>query len=228
MDAPTAAFALERVTLRRGGAVLLDGVTCRIAAGDCTALVGPSGAGKSTLLRLLNRLEEPTSGSVRLHGRPLPDLDVLALRRRVGLVGQTPVLLTGRVLDDLRAGHPSLSEDQALALLDRVGLPASMLERATAGLSGGEAQRVCLARALALRPQVLLLDEPTSALDAAAAAAVETVVTQMIAAGQTVVLVSHHAAQARRIAGHALVLDDGRLVEHGPAGHVAYLQEARI
>ena len=114
----SSAFALEQVTLRRGDAVLLDGVTCEIAAGACTALIGSSGAGKSTLLRLLNRLDEPTSGVVRFHGEPLPDLDVLALRRRVGLVGQRPVLLTDRVLDDLRAGRPGLTEEEGTALLD--------------------------------------------------------------------------------------------------------------
>jgi putative ABC transport system ATP-binding protein len=225
MDTPV--FALDQVVVRRGRAVLLAGVTCQIPAGMCTALVGPSGAGKSTLLRVLNRLEEPAGGSVRFGGRPVRDLDVLALRRRVGLVGQAPVLLTGRVLDDLRVGRPGLGEDQALALLERVGLPASMLTRDTAGLSGGEAQRVCVARALALEPEVLLLDEPTSALDAGSAAAVEGVVAQLVTAGMAVVLVSHHTAQARRVAGHAVVLDGGRVAEHGPAGRIAYLEEVR-
>jgi hypothetical protein len=144
MDTPV--FALDQVVVRRGRAVLLDGVSCQIPAGTCTALVGPSGAGKSTLLRVLNRLEEPAAGSVRFGGRPVRDLEVLALHRRVGLVGQAPVLLAGRVLDDLRVGRPGLDEDQALALLERVGLPASMLSRGTAGLSGGEAQRVCVAQ----------------------------------------------------------------------------------
>ncbi|MQY07431.1 ABC transporter ATP-binding protein [Actinomadura macrotermitis] len=218
-------FGLERVTVQRGGALLLDDVSCRIPARSCTALVGPSGAGKSTLLRLLNRLEEPSDGVVRLHGRPLPELDVLAVRRRVGLVGQQPVLLTDRILDDLRVGRPDLDAEQAAGLLERVGLPPGMLERATAGLSGGEAQRVCLARALAVGPEVLLLDEPTSALDAVSAKAVETAVRDLVAAGTTAVLVSHNTAQARRIAGHALVLDHGRLTAAGAIDRIAYLDE---
>jgi UDP-glucose/iron transport system ATP-binding protein len=226
MSTPIPVFALEQVSVRRGGVVLLDAVTCQIPASACTVLAGPSGAGKSTLLRLLNRLEEPDSGTVCFRGQPVRDWDVLVLRRAVGLVGQAPVLLTSRVLEDLRVGRPGLGEDQAAQLLGRVGLPVSMLGRASAGLSGGEAQRVCLARALALEPEVLLLDEPTSALDAASAEAVEAVVTQLAAAGMAVVLVSHHIAQARRIASHALVLDRGRLAEHGPAGHVTYLKEA--
>lgn len=222
---PPSVFALERVTVRRGGSVILNAVTCRIPAGECTALVGPSGAGKSTLLRLLNRLQEPSDGTVHFLDRPLPTWDVLALRRRVGLVGQQPVLLTDRVLDDLRVGRPDLGEEQAATLLDQVGLPASMLARATAGLSGGEAQRVCLARALAVEPEVLLLDEPTSALDPASAMAVETTARDLITAGLTVVLVSHNAAQARRIADQVLVLRAGRLAASGPAHEAAYLKE---
>lgn len=222
-----AGFTLEQVTVRRGGAVVLDAVTCQIQAGMCTAVVGRSGAGKSTLLRLLNRLAEPTSGRILLDGRPLAEFDVLALRRRVGLVAQTPVLLTGRVLDDVRVGCPDLRDDQAAALLERAGLPAAMLHRATAGLSGGEAQRVCLARALAVGPAVLLADEPASALDPHSAAAVEAALGDLAAAGTTVVLVSHNAAQARRLASEVLVLDHGRLTERGPAGLVTYLREAR-
>lgn len=218
-------FALDSVTVRRGRAVLLDDVTCAIPAGACTALVGPSGAGKSTFLRLLNRLQEPTRGTVLLHGRPLPELDVVALRRRVGLVGQQPVLLTDRVLDDLRVGRPELTQERAADLLDRVALPADLLTRPTAGLSGGEAQRVCLARALAVEPEALLLDEPTSSLDAVSAKAVEAVVRALVAAGLAVVLVSHDTAQARRTADLALVLRGGRLAEHGGAHDVDYLRD---
>jgi putative ABC transport system ATP-binding protein len=211
-------FGLEQVTVRRGGALLLDGVTCQIPARSGTAVTGPSGAGKTTLLRLLNRLEEPDSGRIYLDGQILPDLDVLALRRRVALVAQAPVLLTGQVLDELRAGQPSLSEDRAAALLEQVSLPPAMLARATAGLSGGEAQRLCLARALAARPQVLLLDEPTSALDQVSASAVERAASSFITAGGTVVLVSHDPGQTARVAGQVLTLHAGRLTSAGPAG----------
>ncbi len=209
-SAPTL-FTLDRVTVRRGGTLLLDKVSCHIPAGSCTAVTGPSGAGKTTLLRLLNRLEEPDSGRVCLHGRPLPDLDVLALRRRVALVAQTPVLLAGDVLDELRAGQPGLDRDQAVGLLDQVSLPAAMLARSTAGLSGGETQRLCLARALAVGPQVLLLDEPTSALDAASARAVERVAGSFVAGGGSVILISHDPGQTSRIARHVLVLHAGQL-----------------
>jgi len=224
-DGQDTAFTLEQVTLRRGGATLLADVSAMIPGGRCTALVGPSGAGKSTLLRLLNRLDEPGSGRVRLHGTPLPDLDVLALRRRVGLVGQQPVLLTDRVLDDLRVGEPGLTEDTAAELLVRAHLAPSMLHRETAGLSGGEAQRLCLARALAVQPEVLLLDEPTSALDAVSASAVEDTIEQLIEDGLTIVLVSHSPVQARRLAGHVIVLTAGRVTEQGPVDTIAYLKQ---
>jgi putative ABC transport system ATP-binding protein len=199
------------VTVRRAGALLLDELTCHIPAGACTAVTGPSGAGKTTLLRLLNRLEEPDSGRICLHGQALADLDVLALRRRIALVAQAPVLLTGHVLDELRAGQPSLDRDQAAGLLDQVSLPTAMLTRSTAGLSGGEAQRLCLARGLAARPQVLLLDEPTSALDAGSARAVEQVAESFVADGGSVVLVSHDPGQTSRIARQVLVLHAGQL-----------------
>jgi putative ABC transport system ATP-binding protein len=225
VDASAPAFALEQVTVRRGAATLLNAVTCRIPASACTALVGPSGAGKTTLLRLLNRLEEPVGGTVTFQGRLLPDWDVLTLRRRVTLVGQQPVLLTDTVLDDLRVGRRDLDEPRAAALLERVHLSAAYLHRATVGLSGGEAQRVCLARALAVNPQALLLDEPTSALDAVGAATVERVVRELAVDGLTVVLVSHNTAQARRVSDQVLVLDSGRLVEQGRAHHVGYLKE---
>ena len=208
---------LREVSVVRGGTTVLDRVSGAFAAGRCTAVVGPSGAGKSTLLRLLDRLIEPTSGEVLLHNNPLPSYDVRELRRRVGLVQQAPVLLGSTVLADLRVGRPGLTSAEAVVLVARAGLEGMALDRETAGLSGGEAQRLCLARALAVGPEVLLLDEPTSALDAVAAQAVERVVRSLIAEGLTAVLVSHDTAQAQRLADDVLVLRQGRVVETGPA-----------
>ncbi|MGW0208980.1 ABC transporter permease [Streptomyces sp. NPDC003233] len=188
-------------------------------------MVGASGADNTTFLRLLNRLEEPTAGTVTFQDRPLPDWNVLPLRRRVTLVGQQPVLLTDTVLDDLRVGRADPDRREAAALLDRAHLSAAYVDRATTNLSGGEAQRVRPARALAVSPQALLLDEPTSALDAVGTAAVEGVIRELVAGGLTVVLVSHNTAQTRRLSDHVLVLDHGRLAEQGEADHVDYLKE---
>jgi putative ABC transport system ATP-binding protein len=219
-------LALEDVSVVRGDVTVLEGITASITPGRCTALAGPSGAGKSTLLRLLDRLEEPTSGTVSLHGRALASYDVLEVRRRVGLVQQAPVLLGATVLEDLRTGRPALTEDEAVDLLARTGLADQALTRATASLSGGEAQRLCLARALAVGPEVLLLDEPTSALDAVAAMSVERVVRSLVADGMTAVLVSHDLRQARRLADDVIVLQAGRIVEVGAAASSDYLAGA--
>jgi putative ABC transport system ATP-binding protein len=221
-----ALFTLDAVTVSHpatveGQRAALAGVTLDLTGGRVTALVGPSGAGKTTLLRLLNRLEEPTGGQVRFHDRPLPSYDVLALRRRVGMLQQAPVILAATVLDDLRVGAPDLDEDGAATLLHRVGLPPEeFLHRGTDGLSGGEGQRLCLARALAVGPEVMLLDEPTSALDSFAAATVERAVRGLVADGLTVVMVSHDLRQARRIADDVVVLIDGHVAHAGSTDDV--------
>ena len=217
-------FVLDEVTVARRQTRLLDGISAHIPADGCTAVVGPSGAGKSTLLRLLNRLCEPTHGRVLIDGVSVAELDVLALRRRVGLVAQRPTLLTERVADELRVGRPDLTPDHLAGLLDRVGLPISLAKRPTVELSGGEAQRVCLARALAVAPEVLVLDEPTSALDGLNTALIADLARDHTTGGGTVVFASHDLAVIRRIADTVLVLDHGRLIQAGPADAVAYLQ----
>lgn len=220
-------FVLDEVTVIRGRARLLQEVSTHISPGRCTAVVGPSGAGKSTLLRVLNRLEEPTTGRVLLDGVPIAETDVLALRRRVGLVAQRPVLLTDRVADETRVGRPDLSAQRVVELLARVGLPAGFGERRTAELSGGEAQRACLARALAVEPEVLLLDEPTSALDGPNAALITELARDHVTAGGTVVLASHNLAVVRSVADWVLVLDGGRVHVTGSPGEIDYLQARR-
>lgn len=219
-------FLLDRVTVARGEARLLDTITARLSAGQCTALVGPSGAGKSTLLRLLNRLDDPTTGQILLDDVPLDELDVLALRRRVGMVAQRPVLLTDRVDEDLRVGQPELADHRIRELLEGVGL-AGFRQRRTSELSGGEAQRVCLARALAIEPEVLLLDEPTSALDGGNAAVIIEAARGHLAGGGTVVLVSHDLAVVRGIADSVLVLDHGRLTAHRGPDEIEHWEAGR-
>ncbi len=217
-------FVLDAVTVIRGQARLLDEISGQIPSGRCTAVVGRSGAGKSTLLRVLNRLEEPSSGDVLLDGARITNINVLALRARVGLVAQRPVLLTDLVADETCVGRPSLSEQRIAELLTRVGLPAGFGGRRTAELSGGEAQRVCLARALAVEPEVLLLDEPTSALDGLNAALVGELARDHVSAGGTVVLASHDIAIVRSVADWVLVLDGGCLVAAGRPDEIDYLE----
>jgi putative ABC transport system ATP-binding protein len=208
-------FLLERVSVVRGAATPLCQISAHLPGGRCSAVVGVSGSGKTTLLRLLNRLIEPTAGRVLFDGVLLTELDVLALRRRVGLVAQAPVLLTDAVPDEVRVGRPDLSDGRVTDLLARVGLSEQFATRPTAGLSGGEAQRLCLARSLAVEPEVLLLDEPTSALDGLSATVIATLVRGHVNEGGTVVLVSHDPALIGGVAERVLELDHGRLIADG-------------
>lgn len=220
---PDVAFTLDGVVVERGSTRVLNGITDHLHRAATTAVIGPSGSGKSTFLRLLNRFEEPSRGVIRLDGEPLPALDVHALRRRVGLVAQHATMLEPTVGQEVRVARPGLTDSQVRALLERVALPDLGLAAATATLSGGEAQRLALARSLAVAPEVLLLDEPTSALDEAAAHAVDEVIRTLVADGLTVVLVSHDLERVAGLADSVLVLEAGRLVERGEPDDIRYL-----
>jgi putative ABC transport system ATP-binding protein len=141
----------------------------------------------------------------------------------VSLVAQLPVMLANTVLEELRIAAPELTQDRALELLGQVAWPDGDLDRVTATMSGGERQRLALARALTVDPEVLLLDEPTSSLDDASASAVDLVIRTLVASGLTVVLVSHDLDRVQGVADFVLVLEKGRLVERGSPGQVRYL-----
>lgn len=179
-----------------------------------TVLLGPSGAGKSTLLRLLNRLADPDSGAVRFRGDDVREIDPRALRRRASLVPQLPAPLPGTVADNVRYG-PSLvgREVEPARALELAGLSESYADRDATRLSVGEQQRVMLARALALEPEVLLLDEPTSALDEDTRDGVERTLAELgDRTGVSMVMVTHDREQARRMADRIVELRDGRVV----------------
>jgi putative ABC transport system ATP-binding protein len=207
-DRAVALFVLDAVTVAGVERPRLDGVSLTLDDGGVTVLQGPSGSGKSTLLRLLNRLEAPDAGTVRYRGEDLTQRDVLAHRREVGMVFQAPVLFPGTVADNLAVARPA---DPPARLLARAGLAAAFLDRAADTLSGGEAQRACLARALATRPRVLLMDEPTSALDPDATLVIERLARELAGDGIPVVLVTHDAEQAARVGDRVVSLHDGRL-----------------
>jgi putative ABC transport system ATP-binding protein len=214
-------FELRDVGLSRGGRPVLDSVSAALPLG-ATAIVGPSGAGKSTLLRLLNRLADPDRGTVFYRGDPISELDPLALRREVSLVPQLPALLDGTVESNLAyaadLAHEELDSDQCLRL---AGLDPEFAARDVSELSVGEQQRAMLGRALAQRPEVLLLDEPTSALDHAARDAIEATLTGLRRELEiSVVLVSHDPEQARRLGDWVVRMDSGRVVEAGPLEQV--------
>jgi putative ABC transport system ATP-binding protein len=172
---------------------------------------GPSGAGKTTLLRLFNRLEVPDGGTVCYRGQPLDELDPLELRRRVGMVFQRPTPFPGTVADNLAVARPAADTGELGTALERVALDPGLLGQEARTLSGGELQRMCLARTLVTQPETLLLDEPTSALDAQPKQVFEATARHLAAQGITIVWVTHDDAQAVRVADRICQLRDGHL-----------------
>lgn len=206
--------------------LLVDCINVQVHRGEVLAVVGPSGSGKSSFLRLLNRLDEPSGGTVLLNGRDYREIAPRELRRRVGMVMQMPHLFPGDVAGNVAFGptqhRERISPEQIDALLTRVGLPGYQ-DRHVGNLSGGEAQRVSLARTLANSPEVLLLDEPTSALDDVAERGIEELLLGIIRERRmTCVIVTHDMPQAARIADRTMYLEGGRVVAVGPTEEVLH------
>jgi ABC-type transport system involved in cytochrome bd biosynthesis fused ATPase/permease subunit len=193
-------LATDALTIARAGRTVLRDVDLSAPAGEVTALLGPSGAGKSSLLRCLVRLDEPAAGRVLVDGSDAAELDPCALRRRVGLVTQAPVMLAGDVRANLSYGVEAPREEDLREALEATGLPPALLDRDARELSGGEAARVAVARALTRDPGALLLDEPTAALDRDSAAPIEALVRDLAERGLGVLVVTHDDAQAERLA----------------------------
>jgi tungstate transport system ATP-binding protein len=218
MRAPTSdlPISFDNVSVTAGAVTILDTISLTLAAGAPTILIGPNGAGKTTLLRLAMGLIRPARGRLTWGGR-----DNIA-PARCAIVFQRPVMLrrsaVGNVRYALAAAGVSRPERQARCteLLALVGL-VDLAERPARKLSGGEQQRLALARALAKDPAVLFLDEPTASLDPAATKAIEDVVRAVAARGIKVVMSTHDLGEARRLAGEIVLLHRGRVVESGPA-----------
>ena len=195
-----------------GEAEILRGVTFAVQAGEVFSVVGPSGAGKSTLLRTINRLVESTAGNIFLDGAPIEEINPLELRRRIGMVFQLPALFGDTVEDSVLYGVRLVGKCADVErLLGLAGLSPSLASRNPQSLSVGQQQRVSIARALALEPEVLLMDEPTSALDQVARQRIEDLIGQLNKElGLTIVVVSHALDQVERIADRVVLLIDGR------------------
>jgi tungstate transport system ATP-binding protein len=210
-------ITLESVTIRARAATLLDNISLTVSAGAPTVLIGPNGAGKTTLLRAMAGLLRPAAGTISWAGR------ANAPARRA-IVFQRPMMLRRSTAGNLRfalsaAGVPRGQHDGRInELLAMVGL-AGLERRPARRLSGGEQQRLALARALARDPSVLLLDEPTASLDPAATKSIEDIVRAITAGGTKVVMSTHGLGEARRLAGDIVFLHRGRLIETGPAAN---------
>ncbi|MBE1485061.1 glutamate transport system ATP-binding protein [Plantactinospora soyae] len=201
---------------------VLRDVDLTVATGEVVVVIGPSGSGKSTLCRCLNRLEVAGEGSIEIDGRPLPaeGRDLARLRADVGMVFQSFNLFGHRtVLENITLGPTRVrriprarAQAEARVLLDRVGI-ADKADAYPAQLSGGQQQRAAIARALAMRPKVMLFDEPTSALDPEMVNEVLDVMVSLAADGMTMIVVTHEMGFARRAADRVVFMDDGRIVE---------------
>jgi len=208
-----ALLTLDALRYDAGDRTLIRDVSLRIEAGRRTLILGPNGAGKSVLMRLMHGLIEPSAGRILWNGG--------SGRPAQAMVFQRPVMLRRSVLDNViyaldLAGVPAAARRaRALDVLERVGLTA-LADRPARVLSGGEQQRAALARAWALRPRVLFLDEPTASLDPGAAAEVERLIRVIADEGCSIVMVTHHLGQARRLADDIVFVDAGRITEHTP------------
>lgn len=200
-----------------GSVFPLQGISAKIPKGKLVVVMGPSGTGKSTLFRLLNRLEDPDEGEITYMGKPLTEWDPVRLRREVHYVHQNPILFPDTVRDNLACPltlqGKKASTDEMKQMLEQVGFPGADLDRSVEGLSGGEKQRVNLARSLMLKPPVLMLDEPTSSLDRKSTEKVEKMMKEIRKEGRTVLLISHNREQAEGLADVLWQLEDGKLIQ---------------
>jgi phosphate transport system ATP-binding protein len=232
----SSALRAVNLTLSFGSRAVLSDITADIRMGAVTALIGPTGSGKTTLLRTFNRMNDKVTGyrhtgDVLLDGRSIwsPGMELMALRRKVGMLFQRPNPFPMSIMDNVVAGvraHKMANgggvREIARQRLTEVGLwgaVSSRLKDSPFRLSGGQQQLLCLARALAISPEVLLLDEPTSALDPMATESIEQLIRTLVPR-ITVIIVTHNLAQARRVADRTIFLYQGHLVEHGPTQQV--------
>jgi polar amino acid transport system ATP-binding protein len=222
---------LEVVGLHKhfGALHVLRGIDLRVLAQELVFVIGPSGSGKSTLLRCINRLEEPTRGSIRFDGIDVlsPRVDINAIRRQIGMVFQSfnlypHMTALGNVslaLRNVLRMSRADAEARARATLSQVGL-ADKASAYPGELSGGQQQRVAIARALALEPRIMLFDEPTSALDPELRGSVLAVMRRLRESGMTMVVVSHELQFARAAADRVIFVDHGEIVEEGSPGRI--------
>jgi phosphate transport system ATP-binding protein len=226
----------EELTLSFGQRAVLSSITTNVQKGAITALIGPTGSGKSTLLRTFNRMNDKVTGyrhdgDVLLDGHSIwsPHVELMTLRRRVGMLFQRPNPFPMSIMDNVVSGvraHKMASRSAMREITERrlteVGLwdaVSSRLKDSPFRLSGGQQQLLCLARALAVDPEVLLLDEPTSSLDPLATESIEALI-KTLTPKITVVIVTHNLAQARRVSDSTIFLYKGRMVEHADTEQV--------
>ncbi len=220
---------VDRLSKRFGSVRAVTDVSLTVKVGEAMVIVGPSGSGKSTVLRCMNHLEVPTNGAVYIDGVHLedPKTNINEVRKEMGMVFQQFNLFPHlTVMNNLtlaqrkvRGRTQAEAEEVAMFQLRRVGIPEKAKMK-PAQLSGGQQQRVAIARSLAMNPKVMLFDEPTSALDPEMINEVLDVMRELAASGMTMVVVTHEMGFAREVGSHLVMMDEGRVVEEGPAAEV--------
>ena len=221
-------LTLERVNLTtKLGQQILKDISFEVKAGDRLAIVGATGSGKTSLLRLLNRLGEPTNGSIYLEGQDYRTLQAIELRRQVTLVLQEPKLLgmTGRDAIayplKLRGMKPPEISQRLSTWIEQLRIPQQWLDRSEVQLSGGQRQAISLCRALVVQPKILLLDEPTSALDIGRASHTIGLLSELASSGQMTILMANHQLDlAREFSNRVLHLQSGELMQYLPANQI--------
>lgn len=217
-------LAMKNICKQFDEQVVIKGVDFAVYPGEVICIIGPSGSGKSTLLRMMNLLEEPTSGSIVFQNKEITDSHTNRsyIRRQIGMVFQSFNLFSHKsALDNCTIGpikvlkeEKAVAQKEAFALLEKVGMKAFANAKVTQ-LSGGQKQRVAIARALAMKPQLMLFDEPTSALDPETVGEVLNVMRQLAKEGLTMVVVTHEMSFAKEVADRVIFIDDGVIREQG-------------
>lgn len=219
-----------------GKSEILNDINLDVEEGKVLALIGPTGSGKTSLLRLIDTLDQPTRGSIFFHGEDIcrfSSKEKLLVRRRMAMVFQKPVMFSRSVYENVAYGlkvrGKRSSRDDVLNTIEEVGL-SEYESRSAATLSGGEMQRIALARAMVIKPEVLLLDEPTANLDPRSASAIDDLIGRLAQSGTTVIIASHNMAECRRLANKVVVLVKGRITRKGRPNDIPndYVQPAGI
>lgn len=221
-------FELSGAGLVKGGNRILSDISFQIKAGECLVLAGENGAGKSSLLRLFNRLDDPTQGEIRFLDNPLTRYPVMEMRRQIGMVMQGPVLFDGSVRQVMKQISTTLKMELSTEkIVESVGLSASILDRRTQDLSGGEIQLLTIGLVVQRNPRVLLLDEPASALSVTAMDRIEQILCELKAAGVTLIQVTHHVDRMVDKADRGVFLENGQVKHIGTMSEVADMFDRR-
>ncbi len=215
-----------------GKAVILHEVSLTVERGEILGLIGPTGSGKTTLLRIINLLDEPSTGSILFGDKEVsgrPEKESLATRRKMAMVFQKPVMFKASVKENVSYGlrmRGKQDRDEKISISSRVEEALEMVglsgyeSRDANTLSGGEMQRIALARALILQPELLLLDEPTANLDPRSAASIDSLLRSLAGSRTTVILATHNMEQCHKLAGRVAVLQAGRLAALGKSEEI--------